>query len=285
LARSDLAQARVADATALFNLAKDKHDAGSATGVDVLRAQVQLANDKQALLIAQNQYKQSLLALERAIGMNPGLPIELSGTLRFHSLAQSEIDTLVHTALLERADYLSLSAQRASLQEEQRANHARWYPKLSLNGNYGAIGRSIGGVQGTGLIQGQIDFTLYNHDREGEASEVASRIKAIDARIDDLRRGIEEDVREAMLSLDSAAQQVQVATEGQQLARRELELSQDRFQQGTTNNVEVVTAQDELARADENYILAVVSHMDAKYALARALGDTEKNIAQFEALQ
>jgi hypothetical protein len=43
----------------------------------------------------------------------------------------------------------------------------------------------------------------------------------------------------------------------------------------------VVTAQDELARAEENYILAVSSHVDAKFALARAMGDTEKNIAQF----
>jgi outer membrane protein TolC len=57
-----------------------------------------------------------------------------------------------------------------------------------------------------------------------------------------------------------------------------LQLAQDRFQQGTANNVEVVTAQDELARAEENYILAVSSHVDAKFALARAMGDTEKNI-------
>ena len=58
-------------------------------------------------------------------------------------------------------------------------------------------------------------------------------------------------------------------------------MAQDRFQQGTANNVEVVTAQDELARAEENYILAVSSHVDAKVALARAMGDTEKNVLQF----
>jgi len=95
------------------------------------------------------------------------------------------------------------------------------------------------------------------------------------------RRGIDEEIREALLNLDSASEQVTVAREGQQLARRELELAQDRFQQGTANNVEVVTAQDELARAEENYILAVSSHVDAKFALARAMGDTEKNIVEF----
>jgi outer membrane protein TolC len=166
--------------------------------------------------------------------------------------------------------------------EQQRASRARFYPKLSVNGNYGGIGRSIGGVQGTGLIQGQIDLTLFDRDRNGEALELASRVKRIDDQIADQRRGIEEEIREALLNLDSAAEQVSVASEGQQLAQSELKMAQDRFQSGTANNVEVVTAQDELARAEENYILAVTSHVDAKYALARAMGDTEKKIVEFQ---
>jgi outer membrane protein TolC len=131
------------------------------------------------------------------------------------------------------------------------------------------------------MIQGQIDFTLFDRDRNGEAQELQSRVKRIDDQIDDLRRGVDEDIREALLNLDSAAQQVAVAQEGQALAQRELKLAQDRFESGTANNVEVVTAQDELARAEENYILAVSSHVNAKCALARAIGDTEKNILQF----
>jgi outer membrane protein TolC len=280
-ARTVAAQSRVTDSAALYKLAKDKHEAGTATGVDVLRAQVQLANDKQALLIAQNQYKQALLTLVRNMGMNPGTSVELAETLRFKTLPQEQAETLVPAALVARADYLSLASQRQGLVEQQRANRARNYPKLSLNGNFGGIGRSIGGIQATGMIQGQIDFTIFDHDRDGEAQELAAQIKSIDDRIADLRRGIDEDIREALLNLDSAAEQVQVASEGQQLAQRELEMAQDRFQQGTANNVEVITAQDELARAEENYILAVSSHVDAKYAFARALGDTEKNMAQF----
>jgi outer membrane protein TolC len=242
---------------------------------------VQLANDKQALLIAQNQYKQSLLALARNLGMNPSTPLELAEPLRYISLSQPQAEALVPAALLARADYLSLAAQRQGLLEQQRANQARYYPKFSINGNLGGIGRSIGGIQGTGLIQGQIDFTVFDHDRNGEAQELAGRIKRIDDLLDDMRRGIDENVREVLLNLESAGEQVAVAKEGQDLAQRELELAQDRFQQGMTNNVEVVTAQDELARAQQNYILAVSSHVDAKFALARALGDTEKNIGQF----
>src|ERR1017187_364814 len=66
--RAESARSRVTDSNALYKLARDKHGAGTATGVDVLRAQVQLANDRQALLVAGNQYKQSLLALARNLG-------------------------------------------------------------------------------------------------------------------------------------------------------------------------------------------------------------------------
>jgi len=279
-ARAAAAQSRVADSTTLCRLAKDKHDTGTATGVDVLRAEVQLANDKQSLLIAQNQHKQSLLSLARNLGMEPGTPFELAEPLAYRPVTQADSDTFMPAALANRADYLSLAAQRQQLLEQQRANRARSYPKLSINGNFGGIGRSIGGVQATGLIQGQIDFTVFDRDREGEAEQLSSRIRRIDDQIADLRRAIDEDIREALLNLDSAAQQVAVAEQGQNLARRELELAQDRFQSGATNNVEVVTAQDELARAEDNFILAVSSHVDAKFALARAQGNTEKNILQ-----
>ncbi len=280
-ARSDAARSRVESSSVLLRLANDKHDAGAATGVDVLRAQVQLANDRQALLIAQTQYKQALLELARNLGISPGAPLELAETLQFQPLSERQVETLAPAALVARADYLSLASQRQALLEQQRANHARSYPRLSINGNFGGIGRSIGGIQATGLIQGQVDYTIFDRDRDGEAQEIAAKIKSIDDRIADMRLGIEQDVRAALLNLNSAAEQVDVASQGQDLAQRELVMAQDRFQQGTANNVEVVTAQDEVARAQENYILAVSSHVDAKFALARAMGDTEKNIAQF----
>jgi outer membrane protein TolC len=280
-ARADAAQSRVNDSSALYKLAQDKHDAGSATGVDVLRAQVQLANDKQALLIARNQYKQALLEIERNMGVSPGTPLELADPLNYQPLKEPEIEALASAALLVRADYLSLARQREGLVEQQSANRARALPRLSINGNFGEIGRSIGGVKSTGLLQGQIDFTIFDRDRNGEAQELASRVKRIDDQIADARRGIEEDLREALLNLDSANEQVSVAREGEDLARRELQMAQDRFREGTANNVEVITAQDELARAEENYILAVSSHVDAKFALARAMGNTEKNIVEF----
>jgi outer membrane protein TolC len=213
--------------------------------------------------------------------MSPATPFELAEPLRFQPLNHPVGEVIVGSALLARSDYLSLATQRQQLVEQQSASKARYFPKLSLSGNYGGLGRSVGSVESTYVIQGQLDFTVFDRDRTGEAQELASRLKRIDSQIADLRLGVEQDVRAALLNLESTAEQVAVAQEGQDLAKRELTLTQDRFRSGVTNNIEVTTAQDELARAQENYILAVSSYADAKFALARAAGGTEKNIDQY----
>jgi outer membrane protein TolC len=127
-ARAEAAQTRVTDSTTLYQLAEDKHDTGTATGVDVLRDEVQLANDKQALLVAQPRYQQALLTLARNLGMNPATPPELAESLRYQPLTEPEAEAVVALALLGRPDYLSLASQGLELVQQQRANHAHYFP-------------------------------------------------------------------------------------------------------------------------------------------------------------
>ncbi len=54
-ARADAAQSRVTDSSTLLSWPKTSTMPEPRPGVDVLRAQVQLANDRQALLIAQTR--------------------------------------------------------------------------------------------------------------------------------------------------------------------------------------------------------------------------------------
>ncbi|PYU17697.1 MAG: hypothetical protein DMG32_27525 [Acidobacteria bacterium] len=72
-----------------------------------------------------------------------------------------------------------------------------------------------------------------------------------------------------------------MAQDGLTLAQQELDLARVLFQAGSTNNIEVTTAQDSLSRAQQNLVTALTRHVDAKIALARALGGTEKNYDRF----
>jgi outer membrane protein TolC len=275
-AEVEAAESRVLTSQTLEKLARDQHDQGLATAVDVVRAQVQLARDRQNLLVARDTYQTSLLALARLLGLSPGTPLELAERLEFHRVPTPEIGQALHTALEARSDYRSLLTQRESLNEQQKASRARYLPKLSINGDYGPQWRTFGSLAGIGEIQGTLTFTLFDRDRNGEQKELQSRLQRLSEQIDDLARGIEQDLRKALLDLDSTENQVTVTQAALNLAQRELTLAQDRFRNGVTDNIEVVTAQDTLASAQDDRILALARHADAGMALARALGATEK---------
>ena len=275
-ARVATALSRVQTSEVLEKLARDQRAAGVADGLDVLRAQVQLANDRQNLLVTRNNAQLALLALARSIGVDLGTPIILSDRLAFKKLEAPQIEQAVQAALESRSDYRSLFSQRASLEEQGKASRSRYLPKIVLSGNYGTSGQKMSNLDPTGMIQVNMVLNLFDYDRKGERLELDSRLKRNREQIADLKLGVEQDIREALLNLNSATDQVATAQEGLQLAERELQYASDRFQNGIANNIEVVTAQDALARARDNEVNALAQHAEAKIALARALGDTEK---------
>jgi outer membrane protein TolC len=270
------AETRVTTSETLEKLARDQHAQGLATAVDEVRAQVQLARDQQNLLVARNTYQTSLLVLAHFLGLSPGAPLDLAEPLKFHHVESADADHALHSALEARSDYAALFKQRESLVEQLKASRARYLPTLSVNGDYGAIGRGFGSIVETGQIQGTLTVTLFDRDRAGEKTEIQSRLNRLNAQIDDLNREIEQELRKALLDLESTENQVTVTEAALHLAERELSLAQDRFRNGVTDNIEVVTAQATLASSQDDRILALARHADAVMALARSLGGTEK---------
>jgi outer membrane protein TolC len=200
----------------------------------------------------------------------------LAEPLKFHHVESADAEQALHTALEARSDYASLLKQRESLAEQLKASRARYLPTLSVNGDYGAIGRGFNSMVGTGEIQGTLTVTLFDRDRAGEKTEIQSRLERLNAQIDDLNREIDQELRKAVLDLESSENQVTVTEAALHLAERELSLAQDRFRNGVTDNIEVVTAQSSLASAQDDRIMALARHADAVMALARSLGGTEK---------
>lgn len=281
LARVETAESRVRTSEALEKLARNQREAGVADGLDLLRAQVQLANDRQNLLVVKNSYQQTLLVLARSIGIDLATPIVLADRLVFKKLESPHLEQAVTSALESRPDYRSLFAQRESLQEQLNSSRSRYLPKIVLSGNYGGSGQELGDIEPSGMIQANLVMTLFDADRRGERLELESRLKRIEQQIADQRQGVEQDIRVALLDLQSAEEQVSVAGSGLELAEKELQFASDRFKNGVANNIEVVKAQDSLSRAHDNSLNALARHAEAKISLARALGEMEKTYHLF----
>lgn len=249
----EAAQSRVETSRVLEKLAGDQHDQGLATAIDVVRSQVQLARDQQTVLVGQDNYQTSLLVLARFRGLNPGTSLVLAEKLEFRHIDTPDIEQALPAALRARDDYRSLMSQQQSLIEQEKASHARYLPTLTVNGNYDTAGRNFGAMPATGGIEGILSVT------------------------DDLARGIEQNLRKAILDIHPTEQQVSVTQAVLDLAQHELTLAEERFRNGVTDNIEVVTAQDALASAQDDQIAAIAQNADARAALARSLGATEKN--------
>jgi len=284
-AQVETAESRLRTSEVLERLAKNQRDAGVADGLDLLRAQVQLANDRQNLLVVKNSYQQTLLVLERSIGIDMGTPLVLADKLDFKILEPPKIEQAIKISLESRPDYRSLFAQRESLEEQLKSSRSRYFPKIIISGNYGDSGQEIDSIETSGMIQANLVMPLFDTDRKGERTELESRLKRIEQRIADQKLGIEQDIREALLNLQSAEEQVGVTKSGLELAEKELQYASDRFKNGVVNNIEVVNAQDSLARAHDNNLNALAQHAEAKIALAKALGNTDKTYRLFLGIQ
>jgi outer membrane protein TolC len=106
-----------------------------------------------------------------------------------------------------------------------------------------------------------------------------ARAKLEEQHVAEIRRQVEaqivDEVKSALDELTAARNSVDVANLGLQLAQEEVAQAQRRFQAGVTTNVEVITAQDALARASDNQIGALYQFNLSRASLARATGEIE----------
>src|SRR6185503_16703694 len=75
--REEVSQTQVETAQALLKLANDQRTAGVVSGIDVLRAEVQLQSQRQRLIAAETAYAKDKLALARAIGLEAKQDLDL----------------------------------------------------------------------------------------------------------------------------------------------------------------------------------------------------------------
>ena len=91
----------------------------------------------------------------------------------------------------------------------------------------------------------------------------------------DLKNQVALEVKTSQAQLESARREVDVANLGVKLATEEVEQSRDRFRAGVANNIEVISAQDALARANDNQIAALYGYNQSRADLAHAMGQIE----------
>jgi outer membrane protein TolC len=115
---------------------------------------------------------------------------------------------------------------------------------------------------------------------KAEVAKADLELQKLEQQKIDLRNQIALDVKTSLLNLQSARNEVQVANLGVQLAKEEVDQARDRFRAGVANNIEVISAQDSLSRANDNQIAALYRFNQSRAEFARAIGQMEKTYSK-----
>jgi len=281
-ARVETAEAQVKSAQALYDKASDQFKAGLSPAIDALRSQVELRSHQQQLIVARNELAKSNLSLARIIGLATGQAFALTEKAPFQALTPQPLATYLQRAYTERADYQAAAAQVLAAELNRTAAQAGRYPSLDVTANFGDIGVNPGNSNGTWQVIGGINIPVFAGNRvHGDILRADAQLKQARSQLGDLRGQIDYQVRTALLDLNAAAEQVEVARSSVDLADQTLTQARDRFTAGITDNLEVVQAQEALADAHENYIESLYAHNLAKVELAYAIGDAEQGVRRY----
>jgi len=270
-------QSRVELAQALYDQAADLQKEGVGTGIDTLRANVELQNEKQRLIEAEAQRQTSIFGLSRILNLDPRQQVELADSLSFFETPQPELESSIEEGLSTRPEWKSLEQQIKAAEYQKKASSESRLPSAHYSGNYTQLGVSPTTVIPTYTYSGSVTMPIFTGGRiHAEIARANLEIQRIEQQQADLRNSIALDVKTSLINLGSARNEVQVANLGVQLSKEEVDQARDRFQAGVANNIEVIQAQDSLARANDNQIAALYRFNQARADLARAIGQMEK---------
>jgi outer membrane protein len=277
----DAAKVRVALAERLYEQASSLQKTGIGLNIDTVRAQVELQNERQNLIDAETSTHTTNYILAELLNLPRDKEPVVTDKLKFFDLPDFEKTAAVNTALANRPEMQAQASQERIANLERKSASEERVPQIGFTGFWLYQGSQFD--NGVPAYRYQIDLIvpLFTSGRiHAEIAIADLEQKRIEENRQLLEARIVREVKSAIDELDAARKNVDVANLGLQLANDEVAQADRRFAAGVTTNVEVVTAQDALARANSNQIDALYRFNQSRVNLARAMGEVQNTYAK-----
>jgi outer membrane protein TolC len=281
-ARIAAVQAEMATSKVQLDQATQAHQAGTSPRLDVLRSQVDYQNEQQQLIATQNQFAKDKLALARAIGLPLDQRFDVADKEPFAALDTPDPEQAFQQALNQRKDLAAANEQLKGAEANKKAAFDEQLPVASFSGDFGDLGTTPGHSHSTYSATGQVSAPILQIAKTHGDEEVAAALyDQARARLSDQVQQVNQDVRDAILDIQSAAKLVDAAHSSVQLASDALNEAQQRFRAGVSDSLPVSQALTQLEQANDQYIGALYQHNVAKLSLARSLGLASTNYKDY----
>jgi outer membrane protein TolC len=281
IATYEAAKTRVALAQRLYEQATSLEKTGVGLKIDSTRAQVELQNERQNLTDAQTLTHTTNYVLAELLDLPREQDPVLTDRMEFFALPEVEQTAAIKLAFANRPEMQAqASEERIALLQRKSAQDER-APKVDFSGDWQYQGARFNNGIPTYTYELGFNLPLFTSGRiHAEIAKAGLEEQRIEQNRRLLEARIVREVKSALDELDAARSNVEVANLGLQLANDEVAQAERRFAAGVTTNVEVVTAQDALARANSNQIDALYRLNQSRVNLAQAMGEVQNTYAK-----
>ncbi len=274
--QSKVAGENLASTQSHFQFAENRRAAGVATELEVLRAQVDVENQRAELLRAENEVAAARATLNTVMVRPTGTPIEPTDALTLVPVTGT-FDDAVQEALAARPELQSLRLQAEIRDKLVDVAAADAKPSVDFSGSYGFAVRRPKNLfdpdftRWSGLIT--IKVPLFDGLRTGGrvAQATAERNTTIQ-QIAALENQVRLEVQSAWDSLALAERTLSAAELNVTQARRALEMTEANYRLGAATPLDVIDARQALSQAENIRNQSLVTHANSRATLQYVMG-------------
>ena len=271
----EVAESNVRTLQAHTELARRQYDFGSVPKNDFLAASVALADAEQRKLQAENALDYARAAYNRFLNRPLDQPVALDPELSLDHLvpAGETLEMLILTATEQRDELAVLKAEVNSLRENSTAVRAQSRPQFALTGGYMYLENAFLDSDEFWMAGVSFQWSLFNAGRNRDrAAALERQALAVNHMRSDLATRIALQVRRAWNDRQEAEARTRVTEAAVDQAIENLRVVQNRYEAGSSANIEVLDAESLRQQALSNRDDARYELVLAKLRLARAVG-------------
>lgn len=280
----------------LLSETNERVDVGTSAPIDLVQSEAGVATRRQALITARNTASNAEDALKAVLGFDEPrewlTTIDTTESYEFNPFLP-DLDESIETGLERRPEIRQKRLQNEILEYHVRTAKNAVMPSLDLLASYG-----WSGVGGKGVIEdedtgeiiiiddgfpdsmsqiGNGDFPHWrvgvqfglpigNNDAQGRLAQRRFEFDRSRVELAALKQNIISQVRFSVRALADGAASVEAAVASRELAARNLEAEQTKFDNGLSTNFQVLQIQEDLAEAELALIRAHLSYRNANIA-------------------
>lgn len=243
--------------------------AGTVPKVDVVKAQVDVAQSDNDLIANERALTTALASLNRILGRPGGAPIECTDSLEVPA-SLAELEALERLALASRPELKSLEVQRKGAQAATRLARQYWAPDINLTFSRNTEqGSPTTYTTGIGL-----GFPIFFRQHlQGEVAAAVHREQELAANVADITAQVGLDVRSSYATASTSLRQaIFLRDELLPEAREVYRVASVSYGLGGTSALDLLDAKRTLLDAEKQYADALGAANDAQAALELAVG-------------